>query len=90
MRLFVKNIPWQVSERELGDVFADFGCSDVVICKESEKDGNRSRGCGFLTCERGPDAIAALDSSEPQGRKIRVEKAKAAARAQRGDGRGLG
>ena len=76
-RLFVGNLPYSVGESELEAAFAEHGTvvSTVVICDD---ESGRSRGFGFIemeTDEMAESAAGALDGSEIDGRRLRVNVA---------------
>ena len=76
-RLFVGNLPYKVRDAELRELFAQFGNvidAHVVL----ERGTNKSKGFGFIELEDGAAiaAIAALNDSEIEGRKIAVNEAK--------------
>lgn len=76
-RLFVGNLPYSVDEGELEAAFAEHGTvvSAVVI---RDRESGRSRGFGFVemeTEEMAENAIGALDGSEMDGRRLRVNEA---------------
>ena len=76
-RLFVGNLPYSVGERELEAAFAEYGTvvSSIVI---RDDESGRSRGFGFIemeTDEMAESAAGALDGSEIDGRRLRVNLA---------------
>ena len=73
MRLFVGNFPYETTERELTDLFADYRPSDLLICRDH---GGFSKGFGFLVCEDSERAIADLNESKFNGRPLRVSIAR--------------
>ncbi|TKW11714.1 hypothetical protein SEVIR_6G251100v4 [Setaria viridis] len=83
-RAYVGNLPWQVDDSRLVQVFSEHGevvNASVVYDRET----GRSRGFGFVTMaskEELDDAISALDGQELDGRPLRVNVA--AERPQRG------
>ncbi|PON64359.1 Splicing factor-like protein [Parasponia andersonii] len=76
-RIYVGNLPWQVDDARLEQVFSEHGKvvnARVVYDRES----GRSRGFGFVTMSTETelnDAIAALDGQNLDGRAIRVNVA---------------
>ncbi|XP_057767039.1 28 kDa ribonucleoprotein, chloroplastic-like [Salvia miltiorrhiza] len=76
-RIYVGNLPWQVDNARLMELFSEHGKvidARVVIDRET----GRSRGFGFVTMSSEPelnDAIAALDGQNLDGRAIRVNVA---------------
>ncbi|KAL4193263.1 hypothetical protein AMTRI_Chr06g198470 [Amborella trichopoda] len=77
LRIYVGNLPWQVDDTRLEQVFSEHGKvveARVVYDRES----GRSRGFGFVTMSTETelnDAIAALDGQSLDGRAIRVNVA---------------
>ncbi|XP_040383598.1 28 kDa ribonucleoprotein, chloroplastic-like [Oryza brachyantha] len=76
-RIYVGNLPWQVDDSRLVQLFSEHGKvvdARVVYDRES----GRSRGFGFVTMatqEELDDAIAALDGQSLDGRALRVNVA---------------
>lgn len=76
-RIYVGNLPWQVDDARLEEVFSEHGKvvdARVVFDRETQ----RSRGFGFVTMSSETevnDAIAALDGQSLDGRAIRVNVA---------------
>ncbi|CAM8927621.1 unnamed protein product [Rhodiola kirilowii] len=76
-RIYVGNLPWQVDDARLEQVFSEHGKvvdARVVYDRETQ----RSRGFGFVTMSSEAemnDAIAALDGQSLDGRAIRVNAA---------------
>ncbi|XP_042503262.1 28 kDa ribonucleoprotein, chloroplastic-like [Macadamia integrifolia] len=76
-RIYVGNLPWQVDNARLEQVFSEHGKvvdARVVFDRET----GRSRGFGFVTMSSQSeldDAIAALDGQSLDGRAIRVNVA---------------
>ncbi len=78
MKIYVGNIPHNVTEDVLDDVFSEFGdVSSANVIKD--KYSGRSKGYGFVEMLNDSDAneaIKVLDSSPLQGRNIKVNKAR--------------
>ncbi|KAI7989498.1 hypothetical protein LOK49_LG13G00485 [Camellia lanceoleosa] len=76
-RIYIGNLPWQVDNARLKQVFSEHG--NVVDVKVVyDRDTGRSRGFGFVTMSSETevnDAIAALDGQSLDGRAIRVNVA---------------
>ena len=90
-RLYVGNLSYDVTEKELRELFAEFG--EVAFAKVINRSDGRSKGFGFV--EMGDEAMAAaamekLNQSTFMERTIVVSEAKEQeARSPRsGDGRG--
>jgi len=86
MKLFVGNLPFQLTEDELHNHFGAFG--SVVSAKIiTDRESGRSRGFGFVEMpndEEARSAIAELDGKEMRGREIRVSEAKPQERERNG------
>ncbi|XP_043704810.1 28 kDa ribonucleoprotein, chloroplastic-like [Telopea speciosissima] len=84
-RMYVGNLPWQVDNARLEQVFSEHGkVVDARVVYDRET--GRSRGFGFVTMSSQSeldDAIAALDGQSLDGRAIRVNVAEE--RPRRGD-----
>jgi len=78
MKMYVGNLPRDISEDELKKEFAVFGAVDsVAIIKD--KLTQTSKGFGFVEMPVGSEAeaaIAALNDKEVKGRKIVVNEAR--------------
>ena len=89
--LYVSNLSYQTEENDLEAKFQQFGViKSIKIIKDSNT--RKSRGFGFVTFEETRDAekaIEKLNSTEIDGREIRVEKARDS-RGQRRSGGGGG
>ncbi|XP_010250975.1 PREDICTED: 28 kDa ribonucleoprotein, chloroplastic-like [Nelumbo nucifera] len=77
LRIYVGNLPWQVDNARLEQVFSEHGkVVDARVVYDRET--GRSRGFGFVTMSSQTeldDAIAALDGQNLDGRAIRVNVA---------------
>ncbi len=96
-RLYVGNLPYNVTEEDLQDLFSQAGdIKDVTVIKE--RDTQRSRGFGFVEFNNQPDAEKAIqmfDGYDMDGRRLTVnmaqereERSVAGGRGGRGGGRG--
>jgi RNA recognition motif-containing protein len=89
-KLYVGGLSWDTTDAGLQQAFERFGAvaeAKVVM----DRDTGRSRGFGFVTFEDDGDAtkaVEALNGSELDGRKIRVDEANSQDR--RGGGGGGG
>lgn len=76
-RIYVGNLPWDVDDSRLEQVFSEHG--KVVSARVVyDRDSGRSRGFGFVTMSTEAelnDAIANLDGQSLSGRSIRVNVA---------------
>jgi RNA recognition motif-containing protein len=77
-KLFVGNLDFKATEKELNKLFSEFGeIEDVAIIKD--RDTNRSKGFGFVTFVNDEDAdkaISGMNEKDFDGRKITVNVAK--------------
>jgi RNA recognition motif-containing protein len=78
MKLFVRNLPYNMTEEEFKELFARAG--EVTRAKiVTDRDTGRSRGFGFIEYgseEEGKKAIQELNGFSVQGRAMEVDKAK--------------
>ena len=88
MKIYVGNLPFDMSQNEVQDAFSEFG--EVAECTLiMDRDTGRPKGFGFVEM---PDkgsaikAMEALDGKEFMGRNIKVNEAKP--REPRGGGGG--
>lgn len=76
MNIFVANLPYQVNEDKLRELFENYGeVSSIKII--SDKFTGRSKGYGFVEMPADPEgskAIEALNGFEIEGRNIAVKK----------------
>jgi RNA recognition motif-containing protein len=75
-RLFVGGLAWGTTEEGLREAFEDFGVLEckIIVHREGEHEG-KSKGFGFVKCERGDAALAEMDGFELDGRYLRVNEA---------------
>ncbi len=73
MRLYVGNLRYTMTARELRDLFSPYDCSDVEIMRDPKTAD--SRGFAYLTVTD-EKAIKDLDGQEFSGRKLRVQAAR--------------
>jgi large subunit ribosomal protein L11 len=76
MNIYVGNISWSMSDRDLENLFAEHGT--VTSAKiVTDRMTNRSRGFGFVEMSDGGEAaIAALNEAEVEGRKLVVNESR--------------
>ncbi|MEM7405716.1 MAG: RNA-binding protein [Pseudomonadota bacterium] len=91
MNLYVGNLPYNTTEDDLREAFANFGqVTRVNIIKD--RDTGDSKGFGFVemgSSSEGESAISGLDGTSLGGRNIKVNQAKPRAeRPARGGGGG--
>ena len=78
MSIYVGNIPYEVSQEDLSNVFAEYGTVKRVYLPLDRETG-RVRGFGFVEMASEAEeetAIETLDGAEWMGRALRVNKAK--------------
>ena len=76
-KIYVGNLPYSMTQAELGGLFAPFGEIDSTTIL-TDKHTGRSRGFGFVEMagqDEARRAIAELDGKEIQGRKLKVSEA---------------
>lgn len=75
--IFVGNLPWRISEQELGDAFSQHG-QVMSVRIVSDRETGRSRGFGYVEMSNEDEqeaAINAMNGFELMGRQIRTDKA---------------
>jgi len=76
MNIYVGNLSWQMTDDDLSNLFTQYGTvTSAKILKE--KNTGRSKGFGFVEMEddeAAKTAIATLNESEVQGRKLIVNE----------------
>jgi len=78
MNIYVGNLPYQISEEELKEVFDEFGTVESAMIIMDKYSG-RSKGFGFIEMpndEEAKQAIESLNDSDVKGRNIRVNQAR--------------
>ena len=89
MKLYVGNLPYNTSEEDLRNLFAQYGNVESVAVI-TDRDTGRSKGFGFV--EFGDDnearnAISALSGQEYGGRALTVNEARPKTQSGGGGGR---
>lgn len=76
MNIYVGNLSWSMTDQDLNDLFTPYGqVTSAKILRE--KHSGRSKGFGFVEMpddESAKSAIAGLNESEVQGRKVIVNE----------------
>jgi RNA recognition motif-containing protein len=88
MKLYVGNLPYNVNEDDLRDLFAPYGTPESMIVI-MDRDTGRSKGFGFVEFANdteGRAAMQALNGREINGRALTVNEARP--RAEGGGGGG--
>lgn len=78
MKLYVGNLSFDSTEKDLQDAFGEFGTVESVSIIE-DRDTGRSRGFGFVEMSskaEGQEAISNLDGKDLDGRDLKVNEAK--------------
>ncbi|MFB3084164.1 MAG: RNA recognition motif domain-containing protein [Gammaproteobacteria bacterium] len=78
MNIYVGNLPYNITEDELKDVFAEYGAVDRVTLITDKYTGE-SKGFGFIempTQSEAEEAVKSLDGSSVKGRNIKVNQAR--------------
>lgn len=80
-KLYVGNLPYNMGDVELAEVFADYGVADakVIMDKFSDPDRPRSRGFGFVTLKDDAStekAVQDMNGKEIGGRALVVNIAR--------------
>ena len=87
-KLYVGNLAFSASEKEIRDLFGQYG-SVSSVSLITDRETGQPRGFGFVEMEDGADdAVRALDGKEVGGRTIKVNEARP--REDRGGGGGGG
>jgi len=77
MNIYVRNLSYNLTEQELGNLFSEFGeVTAVKIIKD--KITGRAKGFGFVEMaddHAGMQAIEKLNGSDVKGRPMQAEKA---------------
>ncbi|MGD8427191.1 MAG: RNA-binding protein [Balneolaceae bacterium] len=85
MNIYVGNLSYGVSDKDLRELFEEFGeVSSAKVIKDRET--GRSKGFAFIEMDSDDDARAAIDElngAEVEGRVIKVNKARPKAKANR-------
>jgi len=78
MKLYVGNLPFSVTEKDLEKLFSSYGeIEEATVI--SDKFSGRSKGFGFVTFkddEAGKKAIKEMNGKDVEGREIKVNEAR--------------
>lgn len=78
MNIYIGNLPYNISEDELRDLFASHGevsKANIIV----DRDSGRSKGFGFVEMpskSQAESAINALNETDVKGRNVRVNEAR--------------
>ena len=76
MNIYVGNISWGLTDKDLENVFAEYGTVDSAKIITDRATG-RSRGFGFVEMSDGAEAaIEALNGTEVDGRELVVNESR--------------
>ena len=78
MTIYIGNLPYEVSDEDVEDVFKDYGAVKSVYLP-TDRESGKMRGFGFVEMEdeaKEQEAIEALNEADWMGRKLRVNKAR--------------
>lgn len=87
-KLFVGNLAYQVTDRDLQELFAEVGtCESIAVI--TDRSTGQSRGFGFVEMSsdaEGQSAIERFDGHELHGRALKVNEATPKTNDRRGGG----
>ncbi|MBW2116227.1 MAG: RNA-binding protein [Deltaproteobacteria bacterium] len=89
MNIYIGNLSYEVTEKDLQEAFEAFGQVESVNIVKDKYSG-RSRGFGFVEMSEDTEAQSAIDglnSKELKGRTIKVNKARPRSEVRRGRGK---
>jgi RNA recognition motif-containing protein len=78
MNIYVGSVPYDLTEKELENLFSEFGTVESAKIIE-DRDTGRSKGFGFVempNSDEAEKAIAGLDEKEIKGRELKVNQAR--------------
>jgi len=78
MNIYVGNLSYDLTEKELEELFAEFGSVSAARII-TDKQSGRSKGFGFVEMDNkaeGEEAIKQLDGKEMNGRPLKVNEAR--------------
>jgi len=78
MKVYVGNLPFDLEDDKLKEIFASYGEIEEAIVIKNKFNG-RSKGFGFVTfkdAESAKKAIAEMNEKEVEGRSLKVNEAK--------------
>jgi RNA recognition motif-containing protein len=89
MNIYIGNLSYEVTEKDLQEAFEAFGQVESVNIVKDKYSG-RSRGFGFVEMSEDTEAQSAIDglnSKELKGRTIKVNKARPRSEGRQGRGK---
>ena len=78
MNIYVGSVPFDLTEKQLENLFSEFGTVESARIIE-DRDTGRSKGFGFVEMSNNDEAekaIAGLDEKEIKGRELKVNQAR--------------
>ena len=78
MKIYVGNLPFNVDDEGLKNLFSSYGEMEEAIVIQDKFSG-RSKGFGFVTFkeeENAKKAVSEMNDKEVEGRKLKVNEAK--------------
>ncbi len=78
MNIYAGNLSYDLTEKELEELFAEFGSVSAARII-TDKQSGRSKGFGFVEMDNkaeGEEAIKQLDGKEMNGRPLKVNEAR--------------
>ena len=78
MNIYIGNLPYQITEDEVKELFAEFGAVQAANIIADRETG-QSKGFAFVEMPNNDEALKAisgLDGRDVNGRKLRVNEAK--------------
>jgi len=90
-KVFIGNLPFQTTESDLTNTFAQYGCVESVQIITDRETG-RPKGFGFIVMDEqaADEAIAEISGSMVDGRTLTVNEAKPMVRTNSGGGNSHG
>lgn len=79
MKLFIANLGWEVTERDLTAHFGTHGLAPKYVKVVTDRESGKSRGFAFVTMESREEAAVAvrdLNGTDLGGRKLVVNEAR--------------
>lgn len=73
--LYVGNLQWYTTEKELQEIFSQYGTIDSVTIVKDHATG-KSKGFAFLKMENADTAKAVLNGYEIRGRSLKINDAR--------------
>lgn len=75
MRLYLGNLAWRVTEKELEAAFQPYGVCPGSVRIIKDRETGRSKGYGFIEVKEGELALQEMQGKEVAGRPLRLSEA---------------